>query len=207
MIFEEGGIYHIYNQGNNRRVVFFSRDNYLFFLKKIRQHVTPYADVLAWCLMPNHFHLMAFVRSVQLGSQGLTLSQTLTSVGAGYGKNMDFNFSIGKMQGSYTRAINIQQGFSGSLFRKGTKAICLNEVNGVSPSWQAVQGAFRLNVCIPEREYPQVCFNYLHNNPVAAGLVTRPEGWEFSSFRDYAGLRDGKLISRARAVELGLQVG
>jgi len=57
MIFEAGNLYHIYNQGNNRIPIFFSRENYLFFLKKIKQYVLPYADVLAWCLMPNHFLL------------------------------------------------------------------------------------------------------------------------------------------------------
>ncbi|MEE8391301.1 MAG: hypothetical protein V3S14_10980 [Anaerolineae bacterium] len=34
---------------------------------------------------------------------------------------------------------------------------------------------------------------YIHLNPVTAGLVTRPEDWAFSSYRDYAGLRDGTL--------------
>ncbi len=34
---------------------------------------------------------------------------------------------------------------------------------------------------------------YLHLNPVMAGLVERPEDWEFSSYREYIGLRDGTL--------------
>jgi len=63
MQFEAGNIYHIYNQGNNRQKIFFERENYLFFLKKIKTHVVPYADILAWCLMPNHFHLMAYVHN------------------------------------------------------------------------------------------------------------------------------------------------
>ena len=29
--------------------------------------------------------------------------------------------------------------------------------------------------------------NYIHNNPVEAGLVSRPEHYEYSSARDYAG--------------------
>lgn len=64
MHFEAGQLYHIYNQGNNQQRVFFERENQLFFLKKIRIYVLPFADVLAWCLMPNHFHLMAYVRTV-----------------------------------------------------------------------------------------------------------------------------------------------
>ncbi|HOV11622.1 MAG TPA: hypothetical protein PLT47_06660 [Bacteroidales bacterium] len=66
MIFEHGHIYHIYNQGNNRQQVFFIRENYLFFLKKIETFISPFTDILAWCLMPNHFHLMVYVKQVEI---------------------------------------------------------------------------------------------------------------------------------------------
>ena len=72
MKFEKGYIYHIYNQGNNRQKIFFNRDNYLFFLKKIQVQMTPYSDILAWCLMPNHFHLMVLVNEVSLPLDALT---------------------------------------------------------------------------------------------------------------------------------------
>lgn len=64
MIFECGSLYHVYNQGNNRQKIFFNHDNYLFFLKKLKRHVLPHADILAWCLMPNHFHLMVYIKQV-----------------------------------------------------------------------------------------------------------------------------------------------
>lgn len=66
MHFESNHIYHIYNRGNNSQNIFFTRGNYLFFLQKIRKHILPYADVLAWCLMPNHFHLMVYVKITEL---------------------------------------------------------------------------------------------------------------------------------------------
>ena len=34
---------------------------------------------------------------------------------------------------------------------------------------------------------------YIHLNPVMAGLVERAEDWEFSSYREYIGLRAGTL--------------
>ena len=64
MIFKEGHIYHIFNQGNNKEQVFFTRENYIYFLHKITQYILPYADILAWCIMPNHFHLMVYVNSI-----------------------------------------------------------------------------------------------------------------------------------------------
>jgi putative transposase len=50
--------YHIYNRGNNKQPIFFKPDNYIFFLKKMRQQLLPVADIIAYCLMPNHFHLI-----------------------------------------------------------------------------------------------------------------------------------------------------
>jgi putative transposase len=31
--------------------------------------------------------------------------------------------------------------------------------------------------------------NYIHNNPIAAGFVTQPEHWKYSSAIDYAGVK------------------
>ncbi len=61
MNFEENKIYHIYNRGNNQQSIFFNPENYLFFLAKIKIELTPYCKILAYCLMPNHFHLMVYV--------------------------------------------------------------------------------------------------------------------------------------------------
>jgi hypothetical protein len=34
---------------------------------------------------------------------------------------------------------------------------------------------------------------YIHLNPVRANLVKKPADWVFSSYRDYIGMRSGKL--------------
>ena len=73
MQFEQGYIYHIFNQGNNRQNVFFNRENYLYFLKKIWKYIIPYCDVLAYCLMPNHFHLMVLVNELSMPKNTNTL--------------------------------------------------------------------------------------------------------------------------------------
>lgn len=213
MIFEEGHLYHIYNQGNNHRRIFFSRENYLFFLKKIEQHVQPYADILAWCLMPNHFHLMVHVNRVELSvstqetTQGLTSSQTLSSQSLSKTmKTRTLNHSIGIMLRSYTRAINIQEKSSGSLFRQQTKAICLTFNQGITPGWFYSPGITQINIQHPENQYPNICFNYINFNPAKDGLVTKCEDWEFSSYPDIMGFRDGMLINRTRIEAFGLSL-
>ena len=46
------------------------------------------------------------------------------------------------------------------------------------------------------------CFLYILQNPQKAGLVVRPEDWEFSAYRDFVGLRSGTLCNIALAMEL-----
>ncbi len=242
MQFEEGFLYHIYNQGNNRQKTFFNQENYLFFLKKIRKYIIPYADILAWCLMPNHFHLMVLVNKITSTTDpmssshrishgkthGVALSDAVSEHGKEPGdimsekgqptvslgetplvnpekeKGRTFNHSIGIMLRSYTNAINKQQNRSGKLFREATKAECINCPKGITPSFIIKNGITEIKVGNTEKEYPKICFNYTHQNPVKAGLVLKATDWEFSSARDYAGLRDGKLVNKKLAEELGL---
>lgn len=204
MNFETTGVYHVYNLGNNRQSIFFNRENYFFFLRKIRIHILPFADILAWCLMPNHFHLMICVREIS-ATVGVTLSHPDSS--GSIAKAISLNSSIGIMLRSYTRAINNQEKRSGALFREETKAICLNETKGILPNWNTSVGVTILRVEIPEFQYPQVCFNYIHNNPVKAGLVKNPEDWEFSSYFEIKEMRSDSLINLEKVKELGILSG
>jgi putative transposase len=102
---------------------------------------------------------------------------------------------------SYTNAINKQQNRTGSLFRRETKAECLNCPNGITPSFYNTKFKIQVQVDCPERQYPQVCFNYIHQNPVKAGLVKTETDWEFSSAQDYAGMRNGILVNKTVASE------
>jgi putative transposase len=196
MILEKGFIYHIYNQGNNRQKIFFTRANYLFFLKKISKHLLPFADILAWCLMPNHFHLMVAI------SDGVTRSHPVTN-----GQNHQdtaLNNAIAVMLRSYTRAINIQENRSGALFREGTKAVWLGSIEGEKLKYQnrkttGIGSSSKIN-----GEYLITCFRYIHNNPVEAGFAKQVTDWEFSSAREISGICEKSLVNRILIEELGL---
>ena len=197
MVFEQGHLYHLFNQGNNREEIFFSRDNYLFFLSKINQFILPHADILAWCLMPNHFHLMIYVHTltVQVSDSVDELKSSAEL------KFRTLPQSIAILLRSYTRAINIQEKRSGSLFRAHTKAECVTKDDGNTSAFFNTSIGTQIHVRVPEKEYPQVCFNYIHMNPVKAKLVEKAEDWEFSSFQDYSEKRAGKLVNKERAGE------
>jgi len=57
-----GEQYHFYNRGHNRGAIFFERKNYLFFLRRVGEYLSPVLDIVAYCLMPTHYHLLVGVR-------------------------------------------------------------------------------------------------------------------------------------------------
>jgi len=54
-----GNYFHVYNRGINRQRIFFEYDNYTFFLKRLNDYLPDsHISIIAYCLMPNHFHLL-----------------------------------------------------------------------------------------------------------------------------------------------------
>ena len=53
-----GYFYHIYNRVVDNNLLFREWKNYDFFLDKIKKYLLPEAEILAFCLMPNHYHLL-----------------------------------------------------------------------------------------------------------------------------------------------------
>lgn len=178
MHFEPELPYHVYNRGNDHQPIFFNPGNYLFLLKKIRLEWRRHCDLLAWCLMPNHFHFIIVPKP-----SGCTyIVQKEKEVHL-----QKLSLVIGKTLSSYTRAVNKDQNKCGTLFQKKTKAKCLfqNEVQSIADS------------------YLFNCFSYVHFNPVQAGLVASAADWPFSSAPDYLGKRNGSLCNKELLYKLG----
>ncbi len=183
MQFYNDQIFHIYNQGNNRHNIFFTEDNYLYFLKKVRIFILPHADILAYCLMPNHFHILIYVHTLEIKMPN--------------DKMRSLNKSIGIMLMSYTNAINKQEQRSGSLFRQNSKI-----EDGWIDDVITMDGKNKKFLFSADNTYGRVCFDYIHNNPVKAGMVNKQVDWMFSSAKDYAGLRKGTLCNQELAKKL-----
>ncbi|MDR9363887.1 MAG: transposase [Balneolaceae bacterium] len=170
MNFQPNRFYHVYNQGNNRQPIYFSKHNYLYFLKKMST-LKNYCEILAYCLMPNHFHWL-------IKTKGLDDLEDIESSKMNSHPQHSLVRCIANLLSSYTQAINKQENRSGSLFRSKTKS-----------------------QKIDDPDYALICFLYIHQNPLRAGICEDLACWKFSSYRDYAGLRNGKLCNR----ELGIK--
>ncbi len=59
---EPGGVYHLLTHAVGGELLFRDSENYRFFLRKYVVHVAPYFDTFAWCLLPNHLHVVARVK-------------------------------------------------------------------------------------------------------------------------------------------------
>ena len=122
-----GNYYHIFNRGNNGENIFYSAENYRYFLIKYDQYLSDYVDTYCFCLLPNHFHLLVQVKSdEQVLHQA---SQDFRSVGK-YAKmsvNLWVNERFRLFFISYSKALNKQIGRKGSLFQKPFRRKVINQ--------------------------------------------------------------------------------
>lgn len=59
--FEENHYYHIYNRGFNKKKLFFREEDYKIFFSYFEKYIVEYTDaleVVAYCVLGNHFHLI-----------------------------------------------------------------------------------------------------------------------------------------------------
>jgi putative transposase len=103
-----GHIYHIYMRGNNRGNLFFEERNYSYFLQLYARHIIPIADTLGYCLMKNHGHVTARIKTSRVSETREVSALTPRQVSQAF-SNL-FN--------AYAKGINKTYGRSGSLFEE-----------------------------------------------------------------------------------------
>ncbi len=179
--------YHFYNRGNNRQAVFFERDNYLYFLRGLKKYVCKDVDIIAYCLMPTHYHVLGMVKNqkseVSETSDFSTLtpqpaetqtSEVLETLEVSHAKatSKAVSLAMQKFGISYTKAINKRFERVGALFQGQFQGKPIQHYNHL------------LNLCV-----------YIHANPVKDGLTSAPEDWEFSNYLEWMNLREGTLVN------------
>jgi putative transposase len=167
-------IYHIYNRGNNKQTIFFKEDNYIYFLQKVRKYIAPHCEILAYVLMPNHFHFLIVAdERTEKQPPDLPITRNVLSEG------------IRMLLSSSTKGINKQENRTGNLIQQKTKSKCVYDASKFY-----------------EKGYAETCFYYIHQNPLRAGIADKIENWHYSSYRDYAGLRNGTLCNQQLATRI-----
>ncbi len=106
--FESGCYYHIYNHGNASDNLFVENKNYYFFMKRLHHFTNEMIDLYAWCLLPNHFHLLIRVKEKHLNKENLEVDVSHQAV------HEQFRHFFT----SYSKAINKAYNRRGALFLK-----------------------------------------------------------------------------------------
>ena len=168
-----GQYYHIFNRGNNRETLFRQERNYAYFMDLYARHIIPIADTYAYCLLPNHFHLLVRVKREE---EILEPRKVLSA--AGHGKQASeesgafskesilkpigfttASQSFGNLFNAYTKAVNKLYARTGSLFEK---------------PFHRKQ--------VTDDEYFLRLVLYIHYNPQKHGLISDFRSWPFSSY-------------------------
>ncbi|MDK2979105.1 MAG: REP-associated tyrosine transposase [Bacteroidales bacterium] len=105
-IFESGYYYHIYNRGNNKENIFKEEMNYNYFLQLAQKYLLPIADIYAYCLLPNHFHILLKIKEIEYLPEIYRLGKR------------KIHQSFSNFFNAYSKAINKRYGRTGSLFQE-----------------------------------------------------------------------------------------
>ena len=106
--FEHGCFYHVYNRGNNSEDIFKEEKNYEYFLMLLKKYVLPVADIYAYCLLKNHFHLLVRIKE----EKEITCSDKMRA-------KPYLGFS--HLFNTYTQSVNKLYNRTGSLFQEHLK--------------------------------------------------------------------------------------
>lgn len=182
-VYVEQGIYHVYNRGVEKRVIFVDTQDYVMFRQYLRAYLLPpdhssqrnlpfslrrtvrgydlfkRVELLAYCLMPNHFHLV--VR--QLDSRGMPEL-------------------VKRLSNAYVSYFNRRYQRVGSLFQGPYRAALVDDMKGALP-----------------------LSRYIHRNPLevlsgqGAGLL---EEYPYSSYPEYLGRRQTEWLHPETILDL-----
>ena len=160
--------YHIFNHANGFENIFTVDDNYRFYLDKYQQYILPIAETYAYCLLPNHFHLVVRIRRREVleevfrNFKSTNFSKVPNLEKVEVTDNM-IEYYISKQFANlfscYTQSFNKVNKRRGSLFLKNFRREPIENK------------AYFLNAVI-----------YTHRNPVHHAFCDRYTDWSYTSF-------------------------
>ena len=151
-------VYHIFNRAVGNEKLFREEDNYRYFLTKMQQHILPVADILAYSLLPNHFHLLVQIKNADNIIYYYEFKKNKKFVvGTDLADFVMEQFS--NWLNGYTKAINKVYDRKGSLFIDYLKRSQVNK----------------------DGDLTSFIF-YIHKNAVHHGLTKRMGNWPHDSY-------------------------
>lgn len=177
--------YHIFNHANGFENVFREAENYRYFLEKYRMYISPIAETYAYCLMPNHFHLVVRMRKREVIEKLIlnskTTSKTTFSKVQNFGKGEIEKYlskQFANLFSCYTQSFNKMYKRMGSLFIKNFKR---------EP--------------IADKQHFIIAIIYTHRNPIHHRFRQSFEEWDYSSYLDFLSGKN-QLVETGKAIKV-----
>lgn len=146
--------YHIFNRGNDGENLFREPENYRYFLKLYLNHIEPIAATFAYCLLPNHFHLLIHTRKEEEIERAQQLKVIKNS------KLLTPSQSFANLFSACSMAINKRYARTGSLFEHPFHRIRINN-----------------------EQYLTRLVVYIHRNPTKHRFTPDFRNWTYSSYQ------------------------
>ncbi len=152
--FEEGNFYHIYNRSIDKKLLFKSDANYLYFMKKFSIYLNDVIEVYAYSLLDNHFHFLIRIMEDLTNYKISHKIDLNTATHTIVSKHFRVFFQ------SYALSFNKQQKRCGTLF----------------------QTPFKRALVTSDSYLTQLIY-YIHSNPQKHKLIKDFRNWKWSSYR------------------------
>jgi len=195
---EPDKFYHIYNRGNNGEMLFYKQENYKFFLRKYDNYFDDFLTTHAFCLLPNHFHILAEIKSGKdiLNSiftkakhkklrQFFKLENLNDFSFLNTGNQQEINDIINKSSADISLALSKQFAF---FFISNSKSINKQEKRRGS----LFEKPFK-RILIQSDKYYRSCMCYIHRNPEYHKISDNFTSYTWSSYNRITESRKSKL--------------
>ncbi len=193
--------YHIFNHANGFENIFRHEANYYFFLEKYWKYIGPVAETYAYCLMPNHFHLVVRIRKrvviEELIRNKNNLSKNNFSNSNNFSKvsNFERSVSLTQNESDKTKSVNFGKvvtiSVSDSDIEKYLSKQFANLFSSYTQSFNKVyrrMGSLFIKNFKREPIHDKTHFLnvivYTHRNPVHHGFCSNYEDWDYSSYNE-----------------------
>lgn len=176
--FEPNRCYHVFNHAVHNNNLFVKDINYQYFLQQLIKHTHSVCQLYAYCLMPNHFHLLIRIKDedaiIKHYHQRKLIKNPEYKPLEINQKEFDYHDFV--MQQFQNFCNGYAQAFNRMFERKG--ALFLDFIKRKQ---------------VKNEKYFTKLIHYIHYNPVHHGFCKDLNSWQYTSFHSFLDNRVTKL--------------
>jgi putative transposase len=154
-----GESYHLFTCAVGREKLFISKENYIFFLRKLKAHTAAICCLFCYSLLPNHFHLFVRIHSEEMIIRYFEQVKKVKYDSSKHDLSDFIMERFSNLLNSYTKAINKRYLRKGALFIDYLKR---SRVNG-------------------DEHFTSIVW-YIHKNAVHHKITNTIGDWEHDSY-------------------------